>query len=74
VRLDGRDASPSPYVTATAGANGAFLVRFLVEKLPDGGQLAVGPLNLRVESGSDIVHLRYSVQTRRPLFSTPAAG
>jgi hypothetical protein len=74
VRLDGRDASPTPYATVLAGPDGHFLVRFLVETLPDGGELNVGLLSLKVESGSDVVHLRYSVQTRRPLVSTPSAG
>jgi len=64
----------TPYATATAGADGSFLVRFLLEELPGGGRLTVGVLNLKIAAGDASVRLPYSVLTPRPIFPTSTSG
>jgi hypothetical protein len=67
-------ASPQPYATAVAAANGTFTTSFRLEKKPSGAALTVGRLDLVVSSSATTVRVQFQVSTARPVPPTPSGG
>jgi hypothetical protein len=74
VRAEALGANGPPFARAEVNAAGVFQVSFRLEALPDGSELQVGVLALRVESGSSLVRLTYLVEVRRPVRSGGPGG
>ena len=64
----------NPYATATAAADGSFASSFLLEKLPAGGELSVGRLDLVARSEETEVRLPFLVEVRRPVRQPGVGG
>ncbi len=71
---DQRQSAAPPYLTAVRSPEGAFSVRFRLEKTPSGADLGVGVLNLVARVDGTAVELPFLVEVRRPVGSGPGPG